>query len=374
VTLSSPFTITLWTGTFQRIGWIGDPLAVTVTERFNDVSTGEITVRSDHHRVEALTTPGTRVTVDYGGRQVLSGPVRSLRGDGPGIAGTVTAGVEGDFRLLQRVLGWPTPGSALTSQTTAYDVRTGPAETVLKGFVTANAITRLGLPVAVVADQGRGATIKVQTRFHTLAERLLPAVEEAGLRVSIIQGLGGLVVEVFEPVTYPHVLSEASGVVRDWSWSVAGPTSTRVIAGDQGEATARSFTTTVDTARETEWRDVIETFIDARDTNDAATVDQRRADALAEGAPKRGLRVELAESAGVKYGERGLIAGCRATLGFGFGATITDTLREAVLSWTTDDGFQVTPVIGERSDDPSAGLGLVLRRLVRAVRHLGSAR
>lgn len=275
----TPFRVTVFNGAMDRLGWVGDPISVTVTERHNAISTGEITVRSDHQRLSDLIADGARVTVDYltdsGAvlRRVLSGPVRSLRGQGPSSSGTVTVGVESDLRLLHRVLGWPVPGNALGSQTSAYDVRSGAAETVLKGYVTANAVTRLALPVTVATDQARGTTIKTQARFHPLSDVLLEAVEGAGLGVSVVQddATKKLVLDVYAPAVYPRTLTEQSGVVVDWSWSVAGPTATRVIAGDQGEATARSFTTTVHTARESMWSDVIEVFRDARDTDDATT-------------------------------------------------------------------------------------------------------
>lgn len=377
----SPFRVTVFDGGMNRLGWIGDPIAVTVTERHNQISTGEVTVRSDHQRMSDLIADGARLTVDYldeSGevlRRVLSGPVRSLRGQGPSSAGTVTVGVESDARLLSRVLGWPVPGAALGSQTSAYDVRSGAAETVLKGYVTANAVTRLGLPVTVATDQARGGTIKTQARFHPLADVLLEAVEGAGLGVSVVQddAAQSLVVDVYEPATYPRTLTEQSGVVVDWSWSVQGPTATRVIAGDQGEGAARSFTTTVHTARESMWSDVIEVFRDARDTDDATTLTQRRDDTLAEGAPKRGLRVELAESAGFRYGQ-GIRVGDTVTVEVGPGVTVTDVLREAVLSWDAQDGLVVTPVVGERSDDPGATIAHAIYALGRAFRHVAGSR
>lgn len=372
MSMSAPFTVTLWDGQFNRLGWVGDPLEVEVTERFNDISTGRVVVPADHRRIEDLTRADARVTVDYEGRRVLSGPVRSWQG-ASGPPAVVEAEVQGDFRLLHRVLGWPTPGAALTSQTSAYDVRSGPAETVLKGYVTANAVTRLGLPVTVAPDQARGSSVKVQSRFHPLVELLLPAVETAGLGVSVVQGAAGLVVDVYAPQAYPRTLTVASGVVHSWEWSVAGPSATRVIAGDQGEGAARSFTRTIDTARETEWGDVVEVLRDARDTDDADTVTQRRADALAEGAPKRGLKVELAESKGFRYGQ-GIGVGDTVTVEVAPGITVTDVLREAVLSWTTGDGFTVSPVIGERSDDPSAWLAKTIRSVVKTVGHLKSSR
>ena len=373
--MDSPFVVTVWDGGFGRAGWVGDPLGLSVTARHNAVSTGELTVASDHRRLPDLVAPGARVTIDYAGSRVLSGPVRSLRGAGPASSGTVTVGVESDWRLLHRILGWPVPGNALGSQNQAYDVRSGDAESVLKGFVTANAVTRLGLPVTVATNHSRGASIKVSTRFHPLADRLFPAVEEAGLGVSVVQddATRKLVVDVYEPAVYPRTLTERSGVVQDWSWSTVAPGATRVIAGDQGEATARAFTTTIDSALETEWGDKIEVFRDARDTADATTLTQRRAETLADGAPKTGLKVTLSETSTFRYGTT-VNVGDRVPLEVGPGVIITDVLREAALTWTPQDGLDVEPVIGERTDDPSTVTAKAISALARRQRELGAGR
>ena len=383
--VTAPFTVAVWSGDMvTRHGWIGDPLSVVVTERFNGVSTGVVTVSAAHHLMTPLTTPGVRLTVDYHPsgtsqtRRVLSGRISHWEGDGPSVSGTVALSVEGDFRKLREVLGWPVPGNALGSQSSAYYTpASAPAETVLKNAATANMVTRLGLPITVAADSARGANVKVTSRFHTLEDRLVQAVEGAGLGISMVQDdtSGAIVLDVFEPAAYPRDLTEQGGTVLSWSWSRTAPRATRVIAGDQGEAAARSFTTTIDTARESEWDDVVEVFIDARDTADAATLTQRRADALAEGAPLSGLSIELAEAGAFRYGVTGGVAvGDEVTVEVGPGVTITDVLRECTLSWTKDAGFKVSPAVGAVTDSPERTMARFVSRLARAVKDLQAGR
>lgn len=377
--MDAPFEITVWSGDMgTRHGWIGDPLSVKVTERHNAVSTGEVVVPASHRLISTLITPGTRLCVDYGARRVLSGPIRGVKGEGPSSSGDVTLAVEGDWRLFHRVLGWPVPGNAITNQNVAYYTASGAAETVLKGIVTANAVTRLGLPVTVATNLARGSSIKVTSRMHPLADRLFPAVEDAGLGVSVVQddASGTLLVDVYEPATYPRTLTEDGGTVLDWSWSLAGPGATRVIVGDgSGEGTSRVFASQVDSSRESAWVDRIEVFRDARDTTDTDTVNQRKAEALADGAPTSGLKVTLAETSVFKYGVPGGVAvGDVVSLEVGPGVVITDVLREAVLSWTAADGFSVEPVIGERADDPSTATARSIAALARAVKNLLAGR
>lgn len=376
-----PLVVTVWSGDIgTRHGWIGDPLMVRVTERYNDVSTGEVEVAADHHLVPILATPGTRLTVDHvtpaGTRRILSGPIRGIRGDGPASTGSMILGVEGDWRLLTRVLGWPVPTAALNAQTVAYYTATGPAETVAKDVITANAITRLGLPVVVATDLARGSTVKLLWRFHPLADRMFPAVEAAGLGVTVVQDdtTGTLLVDVTEPALYPRNLTEVGGVVLDWSWSLAGPTGTRVIAGDQGEAAARSFTTTVDATRESTWDDVVETFRDARDTDDATALTQRRQDTLTEGAPTSGLGMTLAETSIFRIGPGGVLVGDMVPVQVGPGVVITDVIRAANYEWTARGGFAVTAQLGDRTDSPEVEQARAIRQIARGQRALMTGR
>ena len=371
-----PFRIEVFDKTWTRRGWVGDPAALRVTVRHNALGTATLTLASDHRRLADLVAPGARVVITYDGEHLLSGPIRPRRGTRA--SGMVELDIEDDWRLLPNVLGWPVPGAALTAQTVAYDVRSGPAETVLKSLVTANAVTRQGRPVTVAPDLGRGGTINTSHRMHSLADRLLPALDLAGIGVTVRQSGAGLLVDCYVPAQHPRTLTEASGVVQDWSWSAGAPTATRVVAGAQGEAAARVFHSRVDAAREAEWADVIEVFVDARDTDDPAVVAARMAEVLDDGAPRSGLSVSLAETKTFRYGRTasggGVLVGDRVRVEVGPGVVVEDVLREATLSWTSGDGLTVTPVIGERTDDPSTVLARTIGALARGVRDLRATR
>lgn len=262
--MESPFEVEVHDGAFARRGWIGDPVRLTVTPRHNARGSVVLTVDNDHRRLPELSAPGARLVIRYDGQVLLTGRVRLRTGRGPGISGQTTFTVEDDLRLLWRVLGWPVPTAGLSAQTSGYDTRTGPAETVVKAFVQANAVTRLGLPVTVAPDLARGGNITVSTRMHPLADRLFPMVDVAGIGVTVRQNGPGLLLDCYTPAASPRTLTEQSGVVQDWSYSLTDPQATRVIVGGQGEGTARSFTSSVDAAREAEWADVLEVFRDRK--------------------------------------------------------------------------------------------------------------
>lgn len=367
-----PFEIEIRDKTFARPGWVGNPLALTVTPRHNQQPTGSITVSASDRAAVLLQAPGARVRIRYRGEHILGGPCRLLSSEGVGSKRTRTFQVADDFRLLSRMLLWQVPGAPITGQSAAeYHTVTGPAETVVKTLVGAGA-ARLGLPVTIAPDLGRGSTITASARMSTPADLLLPLVDQAGIGVSVVQDGSGFVVDCYEPVDWPHVLSEAKGSLTEQSWSRQPPEVTRVVVGADGDGVARTYRHYVDSTRESEWGDVIETFVDARDIKSTdpdfeALMAARGAAALAAGAMKTGLALKLGETRVFRYGGQGVHVGDRLTIDLSGGVTVTEVLREATLSWAPD-GLDVTPVIGEIRDDPTATLGRAISALARQQR------
>lgn len=369
--MQNPFSIEVYDQAFVFKGHIADPISLTVTPRWNQVSTAIIEVDMDHRLSEILTDEGTRIVIRKDGDFLMSGKVYLRSGEGPTMIGVLSLQVRSDFRLLSQVIGWPVPTSPLTSQTAEYYVATGNAETIVKNVVTANMITRLGMDVTCATNQNRGATVPggVSFRFHPLYERLFPAIEAAGIGVDFRQQGAGIVCEVTVPATYPFTLTEESGVLQSWSWSSADPTATRVIAGGDGEGTARAFTSAVDAALETDHNDVIEVFRDARDAEDATVLGQRAAETLKEGAPVSGFAVRLSETEAFQYGKNGLVVGARVTVSVA-GVTRTDILREATMTYTRSGGVEVTPIVGEIQDNPDRSIANFLTRIKKSVSDL----
>lgn len=368
--IQNPFKVTIYSKTYARLGWIGNPVSLTVNPRHNVLGTATMVMDADHPRISDLLAGGARAVIEYRGEHIIGGPIRARSGKGPAKVATVTFGIEDDYRLVHRVLGWPNPTGAITAQgaVTAYDVKSGPAETVVKWFI-GRAATRLGLPVTLAPDLGRGSTITVQMRMHPLSDRLYPAVDLAGIGITVKQSGAGLLVDCYTPVTRTQVLSEASGVLVDWEWSNADPSATRVVMAGQGEGTAREFALRTDTAREAAFGDVVEVFGDARDVALPADLLPRGDLLLADGAPKYGLKLTLAETDAWGYG-KSVRVGDKVTAQIGPAATVTDVLREAVLQWDREGGLTVTPQVGDRTDDPDRKLATAVAAIGRGLRQL----
>lgn len=355
-----PYEILVYVGWGFK-GWVGRPLDVKPVIRHNLKSTATFRIDSDHIRASDLMTPGARVDIYKRGEFQMSGPVRHAVGQFA-VDGALTFTVEDDFRILNNWQAWPKPLAAVTAQDVEYRTITGPAETVVKTVMAENA-ARLGFPLTVATDQGRGAVGTYTFRFHPAYDRLFPAVDQAGIGVTVKHSGNGLLLDCYEPRNYPHLLSPESGTVIGGSYSLAAPTATRVVVGGQGEGVAREFRTFTDATRETEWNDVIEVMKDARDSGSGDIYAARADESLAEGAPMAGLSLELTETKHFRYGGDGLRVGDLVTALVN-GQPYADTLREVRLSWDKT-GDQATPIIGERSDDPDTQLAKSIRALRR---------
>ena len=367
--MTNPFGIEIYDGQFNFQGYVGNPANTSVTPRDLAQGTASLTVDGDHRMVAAMTAPDARVVINYEGAFLMSGKVRSRRGEGPALKSAVTVEVADDIRLLWQILGWPVPGSAITAQSSAeYATYTGPVETVIKNAARAN-IQRLGLPVTVATDQGRGATVPggVALRFHPLADKLLPVADAAGIGITVQQQGAGFVLDCYERRTYPHTLSEKAGTITEWSWEDRDPTATRAVTGGKGEGTARVFNSWADTSLEAQYRDVFEVFKDATDVDTAADLQARAKQTVVEGAPTYGFSLKLSESGMFRYGEKGVRVGDRVTLNIG-GAERTDILRECTLAFNRESGPTQTPVIGSIDQNPDRAFARFIARLAQGLR------
>jgi hypothetical protein len=367
-----PFAVTLYDKAFTRIGFITDPVSVTCKPRHNGLPTAQLVVPASSPFAARLIDPGTRITIDYHGTQLISGQVSHL--DGSGAPDSVlTAQIDDHWRLLSDLLGWPTPTADITFQGggSGQDVRSGPAETVVKGFVNANK-TRLGVPLTVAPDLGRGSTITVTSRMHPLIDRLLPVVDHAGIGISVKQVGAGLVLDCYVPTTYPLTLTANSGVVTDWKWTQTPPTITRAVVGDQQVGAARAFRIVADTALEAAYGHISERFVSGTSAQSLAQMDAIGATALKAGGPVTTLTITLAETGAFQYGVN-VKVGDKITAALVPGASpITDVLTEAQVDWNIAAGLSVQFTVGPNLSDERRLLYAFLGDLANRVRDINA--
>jgi hypothetical protein len=218
------------------------------------------------------------------------------------IAGREVLGILGDRLCLHGV-----------STGTGYDVQTGPAETVMRHYVDANAInpadyTRI-VPFLSLAPTNaeRGGTTKQSARFDVLADLLesICAASGLGYRGRWSWDDRRLYFEVIEGVDRSDSvkLSPALGncTIKGYHESTNLAPSVAVVAG-QGEAADRMVVDvgTVDGLIGLARR---ERFVDARDLTTEADLRQRGAEKLAEDGDTTTLEIEYIQTAMYRYGE-----------------------------------------------------------------------
>ncbi|MGN6656421.1 MAG: Gp37-like protein [Rhodanobacter sp.] len=370
--MENPFELIIQDKAFKRVGWLGDALEITATPKYNDLGVMTVTVSARNAKLPLLMATGSRLMCNYRGDHLLGGPITVRTGKGPSADGTVTLEVHDDWRFFQNILGWPVPSSPISNQSASeYDTRTGNAESVLKAFVTANATSARGFgAVSVGANLNRGSSTTVALRFHLFSDRLIPAVDAAGLGTTVVQSGTGFVVDVFQPRTVPRHLSEASGVVASWEWTNNAPTATNVIVGGQGDGTARLFQAfTASDGRAAAWGDTIESFQDARDTSAGDVYATRATETLVSTAEKTGLKITFSETPNFRYGgPNGVKVGDLVTVDIGPGLTVTDILRQAEIKWTVQNGLEVAPRVGDIVDSTDEAMARAVRRLAVTAR------
>ena len=368
--MASDLSIEIHDKTLERVGWVNDPTSLTVTARHNNIGSAELLVPSDHRRLPLLLADGARLVIDYRGERLMSGYIRNPSGDLGGPDGTMTLPVQDDLWLLERTLGWPVPGAAINAQGVKQDTRTGPAETVAKGFVSGILAHNTVDPIQVATDLGRGSVITASSRMKQLSEVLLTLCDQAGIGLRAVQVGNKIVFDVYAPTVYSRKLSRASRTLLTASWSRGDATMTRAIAGGPNTGTSREFGLVKNDALEAQYGYTIEALVDAQSAESSTARDLQGTQALAAAARTFGFKVTLSESDAFRYGgANGVHVGDRVTIREA-DQDYTDVLREAKLTFDRDGGLQVEPSIGEHNDDPDRTLARFLGSAVAAIREL----
>jgi hypothetical protein len=222
----------------------------------------------------------------------------------------------------------------------------------------------------VAATAGKGTTVRVDTRFHPLADKIIDGLIKDKLRLTVVRSKAGAVtVDVTAGAVFARPLTLESGVLDGGSWSLKAPTVTRVIVGGAGEGTARTFGQFIDAARETAFGFKREQFRDARNSEAGADLSEDAAEVFEEGAPKASVQCELAESSWFRYRVQYQV-GDVVTVQVG-PVSVTDVIRQVVIRDAPGEGVRVTPSVGDVVDSSDQKLAVAVGRLARGVRDQG---
>lgn len=380
--MASPFKMDIWDRTFKWKGPLEALESVDVTVRHNDAGRAVLGVHSENPRIDVLNTPGARVGIQFRGGHLISGLVQARKGTSRTGRGVLRPGTQffdlvDDKQVLKNIKAWPNPAGTDAQQgaeSAYYTIGRRPAETVLKDVFIKNVVQRIGtavMPFTVEPDQGRGGTMEATFRFHSMYDRLFPSFDLAGLGYNIRTQNGGRVLEVYVPRIFPLPLSTEDRTIQEAGWSLQAPTVSRGVVAGQGEGTARIIKAFRSAAVETEWGEVWEVTVDARDTASGDIYATRGAEALLEGAASGSVSMDLVEAGYFTFGgAKGIKLGDRLTAQLNGGAaSVVDVLREVTMTWKRGEQLKIRSSIGVK-DDPTAPVLEAITALGKGVRDL----
>ena len=375
----SPFRIQIYNTSFAKQGEINSYQSVEFTLRLNAVGSWTIKLNPNDQAVQELVQKRRRITVDYKGVRILSGPVelrRQVR-DEKGLRVYEFGGPDDLIWLTDR-LAFPNPlgtipaDNVVFTQTVADDIRRGNGETVIKGYVTDNAVTRLPVPgLTVAANLNRGSTTTGSARMIPLLDAVAPAATGSGLGLSLKQVGSGLVFDVFAPQVQPVRLSENLKNLKAWEYVEEAPGATRAVVGGRGDGTAKKFLKRTLSTSETDW-EIREQFYDATDTDADADLPIRGAEYLGQNAPQAGFSVTPEDSDSMSFAVNynlGDVVQVEVT----DGVFESDTVKQVVLGHAAGGLVKVQPAIGnlDAADKTNAiyrAFKDLLRRMARQER------
>ncbi|PCN48028.1 hypothetical protein Csp2054_09140 [Curtobacterium sp. 'Ferrero'] len=289
---------------------------LVVIERHNvtgaAAGTWQVTARNEG--LVGLLTAGAGVIITCDDDLRMSGPVTSIQ-RGPTVS--TVSGVSDTAVLGDRII-YPDPTQPITAQPAAYDNRSGPAETVLLGYVNANAgpgalTARRVQGLRVPASQGRGKNQSIKGRLGLLSDVVSDVAESGGLHVDIVHGEDTAPYRQLNVRTVRDLTSNirfgsaadftGSVIGQDWSYTLSRPTVTDAIVAGGGQGVNRLFNEQTDSTSEALWSAKVEQLIDQRQTTDVSELQQAGEDALSDGANPVSVSFTITDSADIRYRE-----------------------------------------------------------------------
>lgn len=270
------------------------------------------------------------------------------------------SGASDDVRLGDELCYPEAP--ALTTDSSAYDSRSGQISTVMRAYVEANcgvAASSYGRQSVIVsADPLLGSIVSTTERFSTVLDTcqrlsLMDGVGNIGFRVRD-RDLGFPSFEVFQAADRRQsaIFSLDLGTCSLVKFTENRTKVNVAVEAGGGQGTARTFVTVTDSASVDRWR-TRRVFKDARDTSDTTILTQRGNAALADGASVQTIEVTPFDSGSMVFGTHWNV-GDLVTVVVGTDR-IVQMVREVHIKLTPDGAAIVTPTIGT----PGAGVSLI---------------
>lgn len=390
----------------RRVGQVTDYTQLELVPRFNAVGSFVLDIPTDSVAARELIKSQYGIIVKKDGLTLMSGTVTGRKRSFNGSGDTMTLIGKDDNAFLAGRLAYPEVNGNFSLS--AYDVRTGKAEAIMKQYVSYNAGPNAlaeRRKLTIESDKGLGATVTGRGRFHTLLELLTAlALNGGGLGFRVVQVDDTLEFQVYQPTdkTKSAFFSPILGNLASFEYSNDDPTANFVIVGGGGEGQDRILMQKSDNtsiAKSGRW----ETFKDQRDTTDTAELTQSLDEELTSGAEQSNFSFTPIDtpqlSFGTHYGLGDKVSIVITqpnevvdieTVQYFISAyqtipiqhekvrkvqdkltVIQDVVREVSISITAD-GATISPVVGTSDSNNGSIFGIFdkLKKLAKQINHL----
>lgn len=373
------WTVLVRNADLDVLGELDDYQRLKFVHRFQGISTGELAANRATPIADELLADGAGLVVLHDGEVVVSGPIVKPKREWSSDGDRLDLGFVSDDVWLLRRLGYPSPLDG-DHTAAAYDVRTGPAETLIRGYVDDNlgpsALAARQVGLTLLPDEARGVSVTGRARFHPLLDvcrDLAIAGGDLGFRIRQA-GAGdpttdGLVLEIYEPrdLRRTAIFSAELGNLAGFVLDQAAPDANYVLVAGQGEGTARTIVEGGDTASQDRWGR-IEAFRDQRDTGDAGELTQSLETELAERASELEIKISPVDTAALTYlVDYGLGDTVRTIID---GVAFDEIVREVTVALEGGSAPTVQPKIGSPSRGELLGIFEAIRRTSTRVSRL----
>jgi hypothetical protein len=290
---------------FNRVAEIENYQSLTLKPQFNLVGTWALTLPFNCPAAFELIKPKTGIIVVRDGITIFSGPVMQKQRKWSKDEDMLTINGYDDNVVLQHFIALPTQvGPPYDAD---YDVRTGPAETVMKQYVDANIVSgaqsNRKQNITIETDQGRGSSVKGNARFNTLLDLCgTLALAGGGLGFKIVQNGNALQFQVYQPTdkTKSVIFSPLLGNLIDFDYTETAPQANYIIAGGTGQGASRTTQESGDSDSIVTYGR-IEEFLDQRDTTDPTQLQQAISAELSQKANQTNLSMTATDTDGMAF-------------------------------------------------------------------------
>ncbi|MFI1194090.1 hypothetical protein ACH4T9_12645 [Micromonospora sp. NPDC020750] len=360
---------------------IDDWASLSVTLRFNEVSSGEFTVPAYPDVVQAVRTPKARAAIERNGIILLAGPIEytgaldwQAEKHGYDGVGDLTVRFADDLALIAGRLTYPNPALAATAQDVAKWTATGTPEVLGRALVNNNA-GPAALPVRRIPRLTLGPTTGItgsvtwSTRFQAVTDDLRGIVNLAGGRIGCrTQQVGNTIeFQMYQPVdlTAGIWFSRSMGNVVSIKHEPEAPKATVAVCGGKDAGVNRVIVERGDPGDW--WR--LETFVDAAGADNLTELQAAGDDELAGVGEVQRLAVVAADIDGQRFGTDYNLGDLVAVEAYPGLPDVPDVISAVEIEADPEDGETIRPVIGVGSAqmlNPAAALQRdILRKLAR---------